>query len=171
MSLPHLREMLHQFIPPLPQGSMSGQGATQRCLCHLCQGRSCSFELKSFPAPKLLPMTNSNERSCLWQASVLLSKTSFAEKFFSCSCLLSAQPCSPLALQREIWVGKEFPPLFHLQPWPAGTLMDSQSCTLLNSHSRCGFFSGVSCKETKKGSLEGVSWVYTGVLCCLRANS
>ena len=28
---------------------MPGQGVTWRCLCHLCQGRSCSLEQKSFP--------------------------------------------------------------------------------------------------------------------------
>lgn len=162
---------------PTPQGdaapispssgtpSMSGQGVTQRCL-----------EQKFFPALKLLPVTNSNKRSCLWQVSVLLSKTHFAEQFFICSCLFTAQPCSPQALQREIWVGKEFPPLFLLQPWPAGTYMDSQSCTLLSSYaaikkpSRCEFLSGVSCKEMKKGSLEDVPQVYIGVLCCLRVS-
>lgn len=151
---------------------MSGQGMTQGCLCHLCWGRSCSLELKSFPALKLLPMTNSNEWSCLWQVSVLWCKTSFAGQFFICSCLMAAQPCSPLALQREIQ-GIEFPPLFHLQPWPAGTSMDSQSNTFLSSHAavrkpqNVNFLVEFPAKKWRKDPWR----VYTGVLCCSRESS
>lgn len=176
MSLPHHREMPHQFLPPLASLSVRAGNDPGMPLPPLLGQILLSWA-------GMLPCTEvaANDKF-QWKIMFAASQCFVVQNIFCWAILYLVLPHGCPALQSsgsaEGNIGwHEFSPLFQLQPWPAGISMDSHSCTFLSSHaavkktSTCEFFSGVSCKEMKTRSLEGVPRVYTGVLCCLRVSS
>lgn len=130
-----------------------GQEAARRCPRHLCRGRPCSVEQKSFPGlgeifPTKVAATEKFQQKITFVASQCFVKHSiFCWKIlYPLPPPLPALPSSGSARQGR--VRNEFTPLLRLQPQPAGFGAGAHSLILLQ-HRTGGNFS----REAYRGAI------------------